>query len=125
MFREVFVTTVPGVGNILHFLHWFGLIMATVGRLVLGVIVLLIAFHHLKGRLPIPSTVAAGIGKAIAIIGFFAGLAFLSWTFYIKSQGPQASIFLLFAPASFWLGFLYVGIGLVEGSRILSLRNES
>lgn len=125
MYRGVFITTVPGAGSILHILQWLGLLVAPVGRLVIGVVLILIAFHHLKGRLPIPATSAARIGKTLAIIGLFAWLVFISWTLYIIRQGPQASIFLRFGPANFWLSFLCAGIGLVEGGRILSMRNDS
>lgn len=83
------------------------------------------ALSHAKGQLPIPNTMPVQIGRSLAILGLFAGVAFFAWRFYIQRQGPQASIFLFFGPANFWLSALYAGIGLVEGSRILAFRTRT
>ena len=119
--RGSFLLHVPGAGVGLHVMHWFGLVASPLGRLVIGVMLLAIAVQYFRGRLIVPVSRVAAAGKVFAAIGLFAGIAFFAWQIFVHSQGPQASIFVYFGPANFWISFLCAGVGLVEGSRILDV----
>jgi hypothetical protein len=111
----------PLWSNTVQLMLWLSALAAPLSELVIGLVLAGLALQYIGGRLRLPSTASANIGRKLTTFAVGSAMLFTVWqVFQSMMYGNPLHVWLFISinPLYFWMSVLMAGVVMVEGSRI-------